>query len=99
PPPAPTRFPYTTLFRSASEGLKPGKNHELVASISRAAIFFPAGGAGRTLLAVRGDLQPRRIDSAIGEIAFNDGGATLAQRQVVLDRKSTRLNSSHRTIS
>src|SRR5437588_7887618 len=86
-PPRPTLFPYTTLFRS---------------SISR-------GPDGCLTLAGAAELRPRRnceISSA------HNRGARLARKRapigerekrlppyVRIDRKSTRLNSSHTVIS
>src|SRR3712207_8130122 len=94
-PPRSTLFPYTTLFRSErAEGRLPGRG----GSPQRVVIVRrrdrgPASGGGeqdRAALA-----RPARGD---------DGVAGLLQRvrardRVQVDRKSTRLNSSHANIS
>src|SRR5207253_5486084 len=80
PPPTPTLFPYTTLFRS-----------DLAA-----VIHLCGAGAGRAY-AQRG-FRPA-ASQACGE---HDLRAYLAQVNTmkrILDRKSTRLNSSHVAIS
>src|SRR3712207_7491599 len=81
-PPRSTLFPYTTLFRSSGEGLRPSPVH----CACRAALpdweSRRNGGRGR-LRAHLGDGRSPR----------------LATRQPGLDRKSTRLNSSHANIS
>src|SRR5437763_10278841 len=79
PPPRPTLFPYTTLFRS-------GERAEFC-------IVFVAGqaecrGAERFGLVGRGELAVVHGD----ELIEDDIGQSV-------DRKSTRLNSSHRCIS
>src|SRR5699024_11874737 len=87
-PPSSTLFPYTTLFRSA--------------------VFYPTGGtseiqrlqmatqegANVAVYAVRGNFD----DAQTGVkrvFADKDIAARLAGRNIRLDRKSTRLNSSH----
>src|SRR2546429_4909440 len=83
-PPRSTLFPYTTLFRS-------------VGPQSHLATFCAVGGCGaiccmnRTPLMCHGWLWPsQKFDCGA------DGHAALTQK---LDRKSTRLNSSHGYIS
>src|SRR5437762_9404639 len=86
PPPTPTLFPYTTLFRSYA-----------VRAWPTLALIDPRGyvrwmgsgeGYGSALLDVVGKLV---------EEARQNG--SLTPDVVVRDRKSTRLNSSHRCIS
>src|SRR5207245_11541111 len=74
PPPTPTLFPYTTLFRS---------------------------GHGLHLLAHAGETGgPEQIKDAIDILhAERIGHGIAALRSTALDRKSTRLNSSHGSIS
>src|SRR5947208_6057833 len=82
-PPSSTLFPYTTLFRSIS------------ANLIGAVLLFRGGRLGivRTarLLLGRGP----------GNGVFAHGGALLRliDARLNLDRKSTRLNSSHQIIS
>src|SRR5438094_7840388 len=74
PPPTSTLFPYTTLFRSATEFRKFGQDS--AASQRRNQV----GGV---------------TNRGIGRYAGKAIGSSTFQT----DRKSTRLNSSHRTIS
>src|SRR5439155_25588930 len=78
PPPKPTLFPYTTLFRSA-RGRREGQRRGTAA----------AGGAQE---ADRGGPQRGAGDSGQGQDRLVAGRRDL-------DRKSTRLNSSHVAIS
>src|SRR3712207_8869219 len=85
-PPRSTLFPYTTLFRSAA----------LQADLDRAALPCLARAAH--------DLVERdevgRAAQVRGEPAFGEGAETAAEvADVRVDRKSTRLNSSHANIS
>src|SRR5205814_9166829 len=98
PPPHSTLFPYTTLFRS---------NHcdPIAAQLAQIDRQFPANRRG---FAVAG-LHPRQAGISIvraihhvGEFAgFGDGvsSAEYSGARPPLDRKSTRLNSSHLGIS
>src|SRR3712207_7876696 len=83
-PPRSTLFPYTTLFRSRERELMSRKGQMLVAgALARASL---ADSARRVLLRARApspELDPER------ELSINEA----------LDRKSTRLNSSHANIS
>src|SRR5207248_11579250 len=80
PPPPPTLFPYTTLFRS----------------VIRAVLALATGWDMR-------DKPPHRLDWSAAHLFRLDesGEPSIARLNVALerDRKSTRLNSSHRTIS
>src|SRR2546430_8318838 len=87
-PPRSTLFPYTTLFRSdADEGANHYQNFPDISSVTI---------AGRNLKV------EYRLDSAAANSAYPltveffiaDGGI-----EPILDRKSTRLNSSHSQIS
>src|SRR3712207_9311075 len=95
-PPRSTRFPYTTLFRSYSrrvvvESFAQGRDHRVLVVNGRVvacAERVPAhvvGDGTRTVreLVTEANLDPRR---GVGH-------------SKVLDRKSTRLNSSHANIS
>src|SRR5262245_64260122 len=85
-PPAPTLFPYTTLFRSCSGFLY---------SLTIAAQFI-ANGTARKVVVVGADKMSSIIDykDRATCVLFGDGAGA-----VLLDRKSTRLNSSHLGIS
>src|SRR5438309_7531610 len=80
-PPRSTLFPYTTLFRSAGEGIEVarvvGERARVVGCARAAAVRATEGRALRNRI-VRGAL--------VGLVAH-------------ADRKSTRLNSSHSSIS
>src|SRR5437764_1147391 len=86
-PPISTLFPYTTLFRS-----KPARAAELVDFAAVAALKRPVLEALFRRFQTLDTQSPLRI--AFREFQLAGGGA-LAD----LDRKSTRLNSSHRCIS
>src|SRR5689334_24318612 len=86
-PPRSTLFPYTTLFRSRG-----GTRHVGALHAGRAFFFVTCfrGQEGDTAI----DLFQHACDappSEVGVCAFKAGGAQ--------DRKSTRLNSSHSSIS
>src|SRR5438094_6748601 len=72
PPPSPTLFPYTTLFRSPDQA-----------------------GDDRADRAEAEGLVDRGLGNGVGA----DRIPQAAIYQALRDRKSTRLNSSHRTIS
>src|SRR5207248_9645733 len=88
PPPRSTLFPYTTLFRSVGYGMT-GDAHHMTAP-------DPEGdGAARAMAGALKDarLAPSDIDY------INAHGTSTPYNDKFEDRKSTRLNSSHRTIS
>src|SRR3712207_7127135 len=88
-PPRSTLFPYTTLFRSEAGAddyvTKPFGMKELIARINANLKRSVTGGRGKIIEA--GDLH---LDTK--NFTAQAGGASL-------DRKSTRLNSSHANIS
>src|SRR3712207_6986972 len=90
-PPRSTLFPYTTLFRSA----------EVVIN-RQAPLTHPAQGFGQPALR-HPHLRPQRRDGThVGIGALHILALCLveqAERAVQVDRKSTRLNSSHANIS
>src|SRR5206468_12596340 len=91
PPPSSTLFPYTTLFRSRLRALGAERQHDLLRL---------AGRDRERLLRDRQlallELRRDRLDG----LGVGRGGARLrARRAADLDRKSTRLNSSHDQIS
>src|SRR5207248_11700596 len=96
-PPPPPLFPYTTLFRSSAGGCR---------NIGAIVDQQTCGSASRDF-----DGALRQLEQhARGKSFFSDldeiysrpnGGGNLRQHfcKLARDRKSTRLNSSHRTIS
>src|SRR5207248_10108944 len=90
PHPPPTLFPYTTLFRSSAahdEGEEARRVQLIEVTIDSLA---EVGYVGTTLaeIARRAGVSPGLVSHYFGD---KDG--------LLEDRKSTRLNSSHRTIS
>src|SRR3712207_8306605 len=85
-PPRSTLFPYTTLFRSP--------RHILLVALPL--LLVAVGIAGRDMAESAG--EQRRVGRAAHGVA---AGRQRAERVAVvaLDRKSTRLNSSHANIS
>src|SRR5437879_9408472 len=82
-PPRPTLFPYTTLFRSP-----PGER-----------VFYLQGRQDRTVVTLRSEKEQVRalahyLEGLLPRVP-DEGEAPPADT----DRKSTRLNSSHRCIS
>src|SRR5437867_9565832 len=92
-PPAPTRSPSTTLFRSGVEGI--GLAAVLLvedeeARPSTGAVQGPQGlGGDRLRVGARHLVEIECVPQPLQRIVLG----------AVVDRKSTRLNSSHRTIS
>src|SRR5207248_9628611 len=96
PPPTPL-FPYTTLFRSRH-----------VPDLRQAAardLAEDARGAGAGPDDAEEHLQQRRLAGSVGSDDSREAARPHRERRVMpdgpaaQDRKSTRLNSSHRTIS
>src|SRR5437773_4652871 len=84
PPPRSTLFPYTTLFRSADlRRLPPGTLPPVV-------LKFDASSLPVCLITLKGQ--------GLNETDLQDLGRYTLRNQIA-DRKSTRLNSSHITIS
>src|SRR5437879_11623821 len=81
PPPRPTLFPYTTLFRS-------------LASVSTDRGCWPYSACS---LSKKGHLPLARLQRLRIRVRVAVSRGTLGAH--TLDRKSTRLNSSHRCIS
>src|SRR5437762_10002658 len=84
-PPSSTLFPYTTLFRSTAE--------EVRVRQGRALHPREAVGIGHRLDRQGSDSRDQFVVDRVGL------GQELGRRSVLRDRKSTRLNSSHRCIS
>src|SRR3712207_7096929 len=93
-PPRSTLLPYTTLCRSRVPALPPAL--EALENVHWPVLQSSANHAGgadaRTLDDVPADIR-READLVL------DGGALLGTPSTVVDRKSTRLNSSHANIS
>src|SRR2546422_7166493 len=87
-PPRSTLFPYTTLFRSRGHGgtarLLGGARKDGVSSVVR-----------RPVRGIRGGARPQRSRRGRGTLSRGHPAGGERRR----DRKSTRLNSSHRYIS
>src|SRR5437879_10852242 len=83
PPPRSTRFPYTTLFRSAM----------MIGPVLSEAWQAMGANRLRTFLTMLGMMIG--VGAVIMMLAVGQGAQDLVDR----DRKSTRLNSSHRCIS
>src|SRR5439155_19717394 len=96
PPPTSTLFPYTTLFRSRKPLHEPEPCHlELLEapghdleSFPLRRQFFRSGGGGRQAIA-----------QGLLRVVFRPSDGTTSEVTPSLDRKSTRLNSSHVAIS
>src|SRR3712207_8635784 len=88
-PPRSTLFPYTTLFRSeAWKLLSSGRGGVFLETLAKSARKY---GAGLTVVTQdAADVLSTKVGRAV---------VSNAATQVLLDRKSTRLNSSHANIS
>src|SRR5260221_5155180 len=82
-PPRSTLFPYTTLFRSGLSAAEPRHGH----------------GHAQELLLEQGNAQGPGQDRLQGRVGISDGLPARAPKKIRIDRKSTRLNSSHTVIS
>src|SRR5207249_10565037 len=93
PPPTPTLFPYTTLFRSkeasedAAAALKAGAEGPGTYAAGRI-----AEATGQRELALQ---LYRKALTLLPEVNADAARARLALARMLRDRKSTRLNSSH----
>src|SRR5438874_3828401 len=85
-PPRSTLFPYTTLFRS---GIEVKASKRVAPSDVRGLLAFEEETRLRKKIIVSNEPRERRTDE----------GVTVLPVQTFLDRKSTRLNSSHVEIS
>src|SRR5690606_41209887 len=97
-PARPTLFPYTTLFRSVAAGLAAHLGLPVTAVRLAFVVLLGVNGLGALLYAVFWAVLPPRpgVARARRDLAKLLLFAVLA---VVVDRKSTRLNSSHVKIS
>src|SRR3712207_9244807 len=95
-PPRSTRFPYTTLFRSPAAV-------EAVAAVAVVRVDERLGLVAHLVVVVEGLLQPRRalheVEARRPAPGRHHGARLVVAVLEVVDRKSTRLNSSHANIS
>src|SRR3712207_9387079 len=95
-PPRSTLFPYTTLFRSPKGDIPAYLSPEQVLDIARAG----ASAGCKEALFTLGDRPEDRYPAAREWLEARGYASTLEYlRAVSIDRKSTRLNSSHANIS
>src|SRR3712207_7632596 len=83
-PPRSTLFPYTTLFRSRVKDNQPVKRGDTLFTIDPEPYRFALSQAEANVQGREQELEQRRRE---------------LERRAHLDRKSTRLNSSHANIS
>src|SRR3712207_9447229 len=95
-PPRSTLFPYTTLFRSALRRLVDQKHPVVVEQRARDRdhLLLASGERAGTLRAALPQLGKELVDEVVPRFRV-----ALGEPEVLLDRKSTRLNSSHANIS
>src|SRR5437879_11251367 len=88
PPTRPTLFPYTTLFRSVT--VRSALGHQIRADVAvRARLVLDDHRLAPGFVQLRRDLSGQDVGSAARRVGHDEAE----------DRKSTRLNSSHRCIS
>src|SRR5256886_12046336 len=90
-PPRSTLFPYTTLFRSREVG----RVKKFESGVIRDPITVPPTMTIREVL----DLTRSRSISGVPVVVGRKAVGIVTHRDLRLDRKSTRLNSSHSQIS
>src|SRR5207245_6784929 len=95
PPPSPTLFPYTTLFRSDALA----KLHSANPAERPAALHDAITMLGNQMHAVQAEKLFAHIDANTFEVATNVEKSLHDCFATLVDRKSTRLNSSHGSIS
>src|SRR5207248_11629621 len=95
PQPTPTPFPYTTLFRSVSRG---GRRREPgLAEVD--GVFDQKPVPAAVALPVDARRGAAEIADGVSRGGRRSGKCCRREFRQQVDRKSTRLNSSHRTIS
>src|SRR5205807_10026727 len=95
PPPRSTLFPYTTLFRSNHERHAWHREHGEFLDHSKIGFSIPLRRAHHTAQGWNSDSRDGRVDL----IDRHQQQLVGARVEAKLDRKSTRLNSSHLVIS
>src|SRR5206468_12731017 len=93
PPPTPTLFPYTTLFRSADPGCDSGEQPN--GDVADSTTNLISHEHNETITDPLGTGWYDRLGNEDGDKCAWNFGSALGSR----DRKSTRLNSSHDQIS
>src|SRR5947207_12481871 len=83
-PPRSTLFPYTTLFRSPTSGVSTRDKAQIIDTVSAV-----VRGGGITAVVIEHDM----------DVVFKYSDRVVVMHEGRLDRKSTRLNSSHTVIS
>src|SRR2546427_3223736 len=91
-PPRSTLFPYTTLFRSLGQGVSVNESYVWLVDVTTGekTLLAPPAGGGRVA-----DADTKVSRDGKGIYLSTDEGSAFKR----LDRKSTRLNSSHSQIS
>src|SRR5207248_10671416 len=97
-PPSSTLFPYTTLFRSCHLPDLSGRNEAPQLSGSNFIGAWGARTASELVTYIQSTMPPGNA-GGLGSETYVSLAAFLLEANGVEDRKSTRLNSSHRTIS
>src|SRR5207248_3420321 len=92
-PPIPTLFPYTTLFRSPTKTPPTSTLGSTLTTSSVQITFNPP------LSIVKNQITALLMDFDMRRSFELDSKGQLTGKVTPVDRKSTRLNSSHRTIS
>src|SRR5947209_17076541 len=95
PPPRFTLFPYTTLFRSRERG----RCNMRTATMGKVIVTARIENAIDLLGVRKGPLPPDQVRGVEVPDALVDRGDSMLSLPKRLDRKSTRLNSSHANIS
>src|SRR3712207_9093296 len=95
-PPRSTLFPYTTLFRSRHR--PPQNGLEVVVSLGMADVDHHGARRRQAIAGELEELAGREIERDVGLAVGVDHDRVIAPVDA-LDRKSTRLNSSHANIS
>src|SRR5207248_8710678 len=97
--PRPTLFPYTTLFRSSAMSAfarSTNRGRALLAAFVSAAFLWALALSVSPQLHQRVHKDANRVEHSCAATMIASGSYNHAAH-VPLDRKSTRLNSSHRT--
>src|SRR5207249_10035127 len=94
PQPAPTLFPYTTLFRSDADGWR------ILEPVKARGDRGPIDETVTSVVTARMDREIEAAPKALGDFGLDKPVAEItAKLKDGKDRKSTRLNSSHVSIS
>src|SRR5207253_10992838 len=98
PPPRSTPVPYTTLFRSGRKILQGSDTANILTTLD--GLVTAAQTGNQTAIAAGLDAINRAFSRAVqAQTSVGADESGVADVQAALDRKSTRLNSSHVAIS